>query len=83
MLLEVLELAHVEEQFRPSKHGSGLLLVEGSDVGLQILDVSVNILLDHLMILGIGGVELTSFYRILNFPIWHHAFLLWNKEAGL
>ena len=43
MLLEVLDLVHVKEKFCPSKHGSGFLFVEGSDVGFQILDVSVDV----------------------------------------
>ena len=43
MLLEILNLVHVKEQFCTSKHGSGFLLVEGSDVGFKILDVSVDV----------------------------------------
>ena len=43
LLLEILDLVHFKEQFCPSKHGSGFLLVEGSNVGLKILDGSVNI----------------------------------------
>jgi hypothetical protein len=83
VLLEVLDLVHVKEKFCPSKHGSGFLFVEGSDVGFQILDVSVDVKLEKLRILGTGGIKLAPFNRILYFPIGHHAFLLWDKQAGV
>lgn len=43
MLLEILDFVHVKKKFRPSKHGSGFLFVECSDVGFEILDVSVDV----------------------------------------